>query len=320
MSDEHARWSVLSAGDRHPSRRREFLCLLAACNGRGAAPVRSRRGSRPGPGRSGSTPTGTGPSVTGTHSCRGSRPDSCTAIGPSGRTTPPRAIASTAPRCCSTLTPAPSPTPTRTRARPRATPATTASQCMKSVVMDPRGYDWEGDAPLRRPLAESVIYELHVGGFTRHPNSGVSPEKRGTYAGLIEKIPYLQGAGRDRRGIAPGAAIRRAGRSAAPDQLLGLQPGRLLRPAPRIQLLLRAPRPGIRLPRHGQGAPPSGHRGDPGRGLQPHRRRRSHWARRSAFAAWKTGSTTSSSRIAPTTPTSPVAATRSRGTIRSCVG
>ena len=69
------------------------------------------------------------------------------------------------------------------------------SQCMKSVVMDPRGYDWEGDAPLRRPLAESVIYELHVAGFTRHPNSGVSPEKRGTYTGLIEKIPYLQELG-----------------------------------------------------------------------------------------------------------------------------
>ena len=31
-----------------------------------------------------------------------------------------------------------------------------------------------------------------MAGFTRHPNSGVAPEKRGTYAGLIEKIPYLQ--------------------------------------------------------------------------------------------------------------------------------
>ena len=80
-------------------------------------------------------------------------------------------------------------------ARGRAHAGDNCSQCMKSVVMDPRGYDWEGDAPLRRPLAESVIYELHVGGFTRHPSSGVSPEKRGTYAGLIEKIPYLQDLG-----------------------------------------------------------------------------------------------------------------------------
>ena len=43
---------------------------------------------------------------------------------------------------------------------------------MKSVVADPRRYDWEGDAPLRRPYAETVIYELHVRGFTRHPSSG----------------------------------------------------------------------------------------------------------------------------------------------------
>jgi isoamylase len=62
---------------------------------------------------------------------------------------------------------------------------------MKSVVADPGGYDWEGDHPLQRPFVETVIYEMHVGGFTRHPTSGVAPEKAGTYAGLIEKIPYL---------------------------------------------------------------------------------------------------------------------------------
>jgi isoamylase len=39
------------------------------------------------------------------------------------------------------------------------------------------------------------IYEMHVGGFTRHPSSGVAPSKRGTYAGLIEKIPYLEDLG-----------------------------------------------------------------------------------------------------------------------------
>ena len=61
----------------------------------------------------------------------------------------------------------------------------------KSVVADVRRYDWEGDLPLRRPFAQTVIYEMHVGGFTRHPNSGVDAPKRGTYAGLVEKIPYL---------------------------------------------------------------------------------------------------------------------------------
>ncbi len=61
----------------------------------------------------------------------------------------------------------------------------------KSVVADVAAYDWQGDAPLRRPFAETIIYEMHVGGFTSHPSSGVAPERRGTYAGLIEKIPYL---------------------------------------------------------------------------------------------------------------------------------
>ncbi len=73
-------------------------------------------------------------------------------------------------------------------------PGDNTAHAMKSVVADP-DYDWAGDLPLRHPLTESVIYEMHVAGFTRHPNSGVSPEKRGTYAGLIEKIPYLQELG-----------------------------------------------------------------------------------------------------------------------------
>jgi isoamylase len=70
-----------------------------------------------------------------------------------------------------------------------------AAVAMKSVVADPDRYDWQGDRPLRRPLAETVIYELHVRGFTRHPSSEIAPGKRGTYAGLIEKIPYLKDLG-----------------------------------------------------------------------------------------------------------------------------
>jgi isoamylase len=70
-----------------------------------------------------------------------------------------------------------------------------AATAMKSVVVDPRLYDWEGDAPLKRPSSRTVVYEMHVAGFTRNPNSGVSPDKRGTYAGLIEKIPYLRKLG-----------------------------------------------------------------------------------------------------------------------------
>ena len=62
---------------------------------------------------------------------------------------------------------------------------------MKSVVADLSSYDWEGDTALRRPFAKTVIYEMHVAGFTRNPNSKVEPSKRGMYAGVIEKIPYL---------------------------------------------------------------------------------------------------------------------------------
>ena len=76
-----------------------------------------------------------------------------------------------------------------------ARPGDNAAQAMKSVVADPASYDWEGDRPLRHPYAQTVIYEMHLAGFTRHPNSGVAASKRGTYAGLIEKIPYLQDLG-----------------------------------------------------------------------------------------------------------------------------
>ena len=74
-------------------------------------------------------------------------------------------------------------------------PGDNAASAMKSVIADPARYDWEGDAPIRRPFAETIIYELHVAGFTRHPSSGVTADRRGTYAGLIEKIPYLRDLG-----------------------------------------------------------------------------------------------------------------------------
>jgi len=74
-------------------------------------------------------------------------------------------------------------------------PGDNTAVAMKSVVADLGRYDWEGDRPLRRPYSQTVIYELHVRGFTRHPSSGVSPARAGTYAGLVEKIPYLKDLG-----------------------------------------------------------------------------------------------------------------------------
>lgn len=68
-------------------------------------------------------------------------------------------------------------------------------KCLKSVVVDIEDYDWQGDCHPRHTFAKTIIYEMHVGGFTRNPNSGISADKRGTYAGIIEKIPYLQELG-----------------------------------------------------------------------------------------------------------------------------
>ena len=74
-------------------------------------------------------------------------------------------------------------------------PGDNTASALKSVVVDPGSYDWEDDKPLRRPFARTVIYEMHVGAFTRHPSSGVAPARRGTYAGVIDKIPYLKDLG-----------------------------------------------------------------------------------------------------------------------------
>jgi len=54
-------------------------------------------------------------------------------------------------------------------------------------------YDWEGDAPLYVPGEQMIVYEMHVGGFTRHASSQV--RHPGTFAGVVEKLPYLKSLG-----------------------------------------------------------------------------------------------------------------------------
>ncbi len=61
------------------------------------------------------------------------------------------------------------------------------------MVLPESSYDWEGDKPLQQPREKEIIYELHVGGFTRHPSAEVTHP--GTFSGIIEKIPYLQDLG-----------------------------------------------------------------------------------------------------------------------------
>src|SRR5262249_39113110 len=63
---------------------------------------------------------------------------------------------------------------------------------LRSSVVDEE-FDWGIEHPLRIPLADSIIYEIHVRGFTRHPSSGVAHP--GTFRGIVEKIPYLKELG-----------------------------------------------------------------------------------------------------------------------------
>ncbi|HXI27169.1 MAG TPA: hypothetical protein VNG89_02060, partial [Vicinamibacterales bacterium] len=74
-------------------------------------------------------------------------------------------------------------------------PGDNCASAMKSVVAAPATYDWEGDRPLRAAFARTVIYEMHVRGFTQHPSSGVAVGTGGTFAGVTAKIPYLQDLG-----------------------------------------------------------------------------------------------------------------------------
>ncbi|MDD5559083.1 glycogen debranching protein GlgX [Candidatus Methylomirabilis sp.] len=67
------------------------------------------------------------------------------------------------------------------------------STSMRSVAIETSGYDWEGDRPLNRPMEDTIIYELHVRGFTKSPSSGVAHP--GTFSGVIEKVPYLKELG-----------------------------------------------------------------------------------------------------------------------------
>ena len=139
-------------------------------------------------------PPSTAPMTTGTSLCRASRRVSSTPSAPMDRMRRIRAALRSRQGAAGSVR------PRRGRAQPYSRNAATnpgdnARTAMKSMVIDPRVYAWEGDRPLRRPFAETIIYEMHVRGFTRHPSSGVAPEQRGTYAGLIEKIPYLQDLG-----------------------------------------------------------------------------------------------------------------------------
>ena len=133
-------------------------------------------------------------------------------------------------------------------------------------------FDWQGDAPPDIPLEKLIIYEVHLKGFTAHPSSRV--RHPGTYLGFIEKIPYLKELGVNAvellpvheyyvddflvdRGLTNYWGYNTIG-FFAPESSYGDGD------APGL--------PGRRVQDPGARAAPGGHRGDPRRGLQPHRR------------------------------------------------
>ncbi len=78
------------------------------------------------------------------------------------------------------------------RSPPWGQPHLGAGQQTFALIPD-KSYDWEGDRPLNIPLQDSIIYELHVRGFTFHPSSKC--RSRGTFQGITQKIGYLKRLG-----------------------------------------------------------------------------------------------------------------------------
>ncbi len=69
----------------------------------------------------------------------------------------------------------------------------------RSLIVDHSAFDWEGDTGLCPKMEDLIIYEMHVRDMTAHSGSGVSPEMRGTYPGLMEGknsgINYIRSLG-----------------------------------------------------------------------------------------------------------------------------
>ena len=198
-----------------------------------------------------------------------------TGCAPAGRGSPSRGTGSTRRNCCSTrlrraidrpfglhpalFDPPDAAPPIRPTARPLM-PKGDRAGAARAAGAAPPPFDWD----------RQVIYELHVRGFTmRHPD--IPPPLRGTFAGLAHPaaIAHLRALGVTAVELMPCRRLDRRAASAAarPDQLLGLQPGRLLRARPAAG----ARRLG-RSARGGGGAAGGRHRRDAGRGAEPHRR------------------------------------------------
>ena len=193
---------------------------------------------------------------------------------------------------------------------------------LRSRVVDEE-FDWGHEHPLAVPLADSVIYELHVRGFTRHPSSGVSHP--GTFRGLVEKIPYLQELGvtavelmpvtefdegdNPRTNLLTGEPLR---------NFWGYQPVAFFAPKASYAAGGAPAERGARVQDDGQGAARGGDRGHPRRRLQPHRRGRRARGHLLLARARQPDLLHPRAEDGPLPATTRAAGTRSTATTRSC--
>ncbi len=135
-------------------------------------------------------------------------------------------------------------------------------------------FDWEGDRHLRRDLSETIIYEMHVRGFTMDESSGV--QYPGTYLGVIEKIPYLKSLGVTAVELMPVHEFpihSVDGKPLERPNYWGYDPMAFFAPHRGYAVGLGNPGAGHRVQADGQGPAPGGHRSHLGRRFQPHVRR-----------------------------------------------
>ena len=128
-----------------------------------------------------------------------------------------------------------------------------AATAMKRVRRGPSAYDWRGTARSGDPSSQTIVYEMHVRGFTRHPAPAL-PSRAGHLRRLRREDPVPEGARRDRGRASPGLRVRRPARPGGPRHW-GYQPVSPL--APHLAYSSRPDPHGVvdELPGHGQGAP-----------------------------------------------------------------
>ncbi len=190
----------------------------------------------------------------------------------------------------------------------------------KSVVINPF-FDWGNDRPPDHEYADTVIYETHVKGLTQlHPD--IPERMRGTYAGIAHPVDHRapEEPGRHRDRTDAGAPLRQRLHAGGQGtvKLLGLQHNWLLRPRLQVHLQHHSRRSGAGVQDHGPRPARRGHRSDPRRGLQPHRRGQPPGPDACRCAASTTPRTTAwSTTIGSTTWTTPAPATASMSATRT---